>query len=84
MVCAIKAGSDIIMLDNFSLDQAKDAMAEIKKIGGGMRIKVEISGGIGQHNITDYAKLHPDIISLGYLTHSPTAIDFSLEIKKTD
>jgi nicotinate-nucleotide pyrophosphorylase (carboxylating) len=82
LVSAIKAGSDIIMLDNFSLDQAKAAMAEIKKIGDGRRIKVEISGGIGPHNITDYAKLHPDIISLGYLTHSPTAIDFSLEIKK--
>jgi nicotinate-nucleotide pyrophosphorylase (carboxylating) len=82
MVCAIKAGSDIIMLDNFSLDQAKAAMAEIKKIGGHRRIKVEISGGIGPQNISEYAMLQPDIISLGYLTHSPTAIDFSLEIKK--
>ena len=82
MVCALKAGSDIIMLDNFSLDQAKAAMAEIKKIGGHRRIKVEISGGIGPQNIADYAKLQPDIISLGYLTHSLTAIDFSLEIKK--
>jgi len=84
MVCAIKAGSDIIMLDNFSLDQAKAAMTEIKKIGGRRRIKVEISGGIDPQNIVDYAKLHPDIISLGCLTHSPTAIDFSLEIKKND
>jgi nicotinate-nucleotide pyrophosphorylase (carboxylating) len=84
MVCAIKAGSDIIMLDNFSIDQAKTAITEIKKIGGRRRIKVEISGGIDQQNIVDYAKLHPDIISLGYLTHSPTAIDFSLEIKKND
>jgi len=84
MVCALKAGSDIIMLDNFSLDQAKAAMTEIKKIGGRRRIKVEISGGIDPQNIVDYAKLHPDIISLGCLTHSPTAIDFSLEIKKND
>jgi nicotinate-nucleotide pyrophosphorylase (carboxylating) len=82
MVCALKAGSDIIMLDNFSLDQAKAAMTEIKKIGGRRRIKVEISGGIGPQNIADYAKLQPDVISLGYLTHSPSAIDFSLEIKK--
>jgi nicotinate-nucleotide pyrophosphorylase (carboxylating) len=82
MVCALKAGSDIIMLDNFSLDQAAAAMAEIKKIGGGRKIKVEISGGIGPQNIVDYAKLQPDVISLGYLTHSSTAVDFSLEIKK--
>lgn len=81
MAYAVKAGSNIIMLDNFSLDQAKVAMAEIKKIGGRKSIKVEISGGISPQNIADYAKLQPDIISLGYLTHSSTAIDFSLEIK---
>ena len=81
MVCAVKAGSDIIMLDNFSQDQAKVAMAEIKKMGVRKSIQVEISGRIGPQNIADYAKLQPDIISLGYLTHSSTAIDFSLEIK---
>jgi nicotinate-nucleotide pyrophosphorylase (carboxylating) len=82
MVCAVKAGSDIIMLDNFSLDKAAVAMDEIKKIGGDRKIKVEISGGIGPQNIVDYANLQPDIISLGYLTHSSNAIDFSLEINK--
>ncbi|MFZ0514149.1 MAG: carboxylating nicotinate-nucleotide diphosphorylase [Candidatus Nitrosopolaris sp.] len=80
MICAVKAGSDIVMLDNFSLEQAKAAMTEIKKMGVRKNIKVEISGRIGLQNIADYAKLQPDIISLGYLTHSPTAIDFSLEI----
>jgi nicotinate-nucleotide pyrophosphorylase (carboxylating) len=81
MVCAVSAGSDIIMLDNFSLEQAKVAMAEIKKMGVRKSIKVEISGRIGPQNIADYGKLQPDIISLGYLTHSSTAIDFSLDIK---
>lgn len=80
IVGAIKAGSDIIMLDNFSLDQAKAAMMEIKKMDVPKRIKVEISGGISPQNIVDYAKLGPDIISLGYLTHSSTSVDFSLEI----
>jgi nicotinate-nucleotide pyrophosphorylase (carboxylating) len=79
-ICAINAGSDIVMLDNFTLKKAKAAMAAIKKMGVRKRIKVEISGRICQQNITDYAKLQPDIISLGYLTHSSTAIDFSLEI----
>ena len=78
-ICAINAGSDIVMLDNFTLKQAKAAMAAIKKMGVRKRIKVEISGRIGPQNITDYAKLQPDIISLGYLTHSSKAIDFSLE-----
>lgn len=79
MVCAVNAGSDIVMLDNFSVEQAKAAMVEIKKMGVRKRIKIEISGKIGPQNIADYAKLQPDIISLGYLTHSSTAIDFSLE-----
>jgi len=81
-ICAINAGSDIVMLDNFTLKQAKAAMAAIKKMGVRKRIKVEISGRIGPQNITDYAKLQPDIISLGYLTHSSTAIDFSLKTAK--
>ena len=82
LVSAIKAGSDIVMLDNFSLEQAKAGMAEIRKMGLRKNVKVEISGRIDQQNISSYAKLQPDIISLGYLTHSPKAIDFSLEIVK--
>ena len=82
LVSAIKAGSDIVMLDNFSLEQAKAGMAEIRKMGLRKNVKVEISGRIDPQNISSYAKLQPDIISLGYLTHSPKAIDFSLEIVK--
>ena len=82
LVSAIKAGSDIVMLDNFSLEQAKAGMAKIRKMGLRKNVKVEISGRIDQQNISSYAKLQPDIISLGYLTHSPKAIDFSLEIVK--
>ena len=82
LVSAIKAGSDIVMLDNFSLEQAKAGMAEIRKMGLRKNVKVEISGRIDPQNISSYAKLQPDIISLGYLTHSPKAIDFSLEIIK--
>src|SRR6266516_4304657 len=80
LVSAIKAGSDIVMLDNFSLEQAKAGMAKIRKIVLHKNVKVEISGSVDPQNIANYAKLQPDIISLGYLTHSPNAIDFSLEI----
>jgi nicotinate-nucleotide pyrophosphorylase (carboxylating) len=82
LVSAVKAGSDIVMLDNFSLEQARAGMAEIRKMGLRKKVKVEISGRIDPQNISSYAKLQPDIISLGYLTHSPHAIDFSLEIIK--
>jgi nicotinate-nucleotide pyrophosphorylase (carboxylating) len=80
MVFAVRAGSDIVMLDNFSPKQAKDAITQIRKMGVRKKVKVEISGRIDPHNIADYARLQPDIISLGYITHSPRAIDFSLEI----
>jgi nicotinate-nucleotide pyrophosphorylase (carboxylating) len=82
LVSAVKAGSDIVMLDNFSLEQAKAGMAEIRKLGVRKKVKVEISGRIDPQNISSYAKLQPDIISLGYLTHSPNAIDFSMDIIK--
>jgi nicotinate-nucleotide pyrophosphorylase (carboxylating) len=80
MHSAIDADVDIIMLDNFSLAQAEVAMDTIRKKAHHKKIKTEISGGIGLQTIVSYARLSPDIISLGYLTHSPRAIDFSLRI----
>ena len=80
MYSAINADVDIVMIDNFSLVQAGVAMVAIRKKAHRKKIKTEISGGIGLQNIMSYARLRPDIISLGYLTHSPRAIDFSLRI----
>jgi nicotinate-nucleotide pyrophosphorylase (carboxylating) len=80
MVSAVRAGSDIVMLDNFSPKKAEAAITQIRKMGVRKKVKIEISGRINPHNIADFAKLQPDIISLGYLTHSPKAIDYSLEI----
>jgi nicotinate-nucleotide pyrophosphorylase (carboxylating) len=77
---AITAGADIVMLDNFSPEQAGKIMREISRIGLRKKVKIEISGGITMQNIRDYAKELPDIISVGFLTHSSKAIDFSLEI----
>src|SRR5215208_2399606 len=77
---AITAGADIVMLDNFSPEEAAKIIKEISRMGIREKVKVEISGGITMQNIRDYAKEQPDIISVGFLTHSPKAIDFSLEI----
>ncbi|MGI0025947.1 MAG: hypothetical protein ACREA4_12505 [Nitrososphaera sp.] len=44
------------------------------------KCEIEISGGVNEKNIKRYAKGRPDFISLGYITHSPKAIDFSLEL----
>lgn len=77
---AITAGVDIVMLDNFPPAEAAKTMKEISRMGLRKKLKLEISGGINIRNIRDYAKALPDIISIGFLTHSSQAIDFSLEI----
>lgn len=77
---AISAGADIVMLDNFSPEDAAKIIKEISRMGIREKVKLEISGGITMQNIRDYAKAEPDIISVGFLTHSPKAVDFSLEI----
>ena len=77
---AIEAGANIIMLDNFSIVEAKKTLLKIKDKGLRNLVKIEISGGINFKNIVNYAKLKPDIISIGYLTHSAPSLDFSLKI----
>ena len=77
---AITAGADIVMLDNFSAAKAAKIMKEISTMGLRKKVKIEFSGGINIQNIRDYAKEGPDIISVGFITHSSKAIDFSLEI----
>jgi len=42
---------------------------------------LEVSGGINEGNITEYAKCNIDVISMGSLTHSTKSVDISLEIQ---
>jgi nicotinate-nucleotide pyrophosphorylase (carboxylating) len=68
------------MLDNFDPAAAKDAINTISKMGLRERSKIEISGGVRFRNIRSYAEANPDRISVGYLTHSAKAADYSLKI----
>jgi nicotinate-nucleotide pyrophosphorylase (carboxylating) len=79
-VAAAKA--DIVMLDNFTPKEAQQTIREITRMGLRNKVKIELSGGINQKNIMYYSRAKPDFISLGYITHSSKAIDFSLEIMK--
>lgn len=78
---AIKSGADIIMLDNFSPQQAQKTISYLKKSGLRKKILVEISGGVNLSNIKEYAYALPDMISVGSLTHSSKSIDFSMEME---
>lgn len=74
---AIEAGADIIMLDNMSYDEMKEAV----EINRGRRL-LEASGNVTEENIREVAETGVDIISLGALTHSVKCFDISMKIKK--
>jgi nicotinate-nucleotide pyrophosphorylase (carboxylating) len=79
-VKAVKAGADIVMLDNMSPDDIKNVLADLKPLKLKDKFLIEVSGGINPDNIVEYSKTGVDIISTGYLTHSARALDMSLEI----
>jgi len=68
-------GIDVILLDNMKPAQIREAMALGKD-----KVKFEASGGVTLKNIRQIAATGVDYISIGALTHSPRAIDFSLEL----
>ena len=67
---------DRIMLDNMSLDQIREA---VRRAQG--RVKLEASGGVDLTNVVKIAATGVDYISVGALTHSPQALDISLDVK---
>ncbi|HEX7467522.1 MAG TPA: carboxylating nicotinate-nucleotide diphosphorylase [Methanobacterium sp.] len=79
-VRAVKAGADIVMLDNMSPDDIKNVLTTLESLGLKDKVLIEVSGGITPENIADYSETGVDIISTGYLTHSARALDMSLEI----
>ncbi len=67
-------GADIIMLDNFSLEDMREA---VKKIGG--RLETEASGNINETTLRAVAETGVDSISSGALTHQIKSLDLSLK-----
>ena len=73
---AIRAGADIILLDNLSTSDMREA---VRRIAG--RAKVEISGGVTLERIPELAETGADYVSVGALTHSAPAADLSFELE---
>lgn len=71
---AVEAGADIIMLDNMSHEQLKEAITFIDG-----RAEVEVSGNVTRENIAKLTDLGVDYISSGALTHSAPIMDISLK-----
>ncbi len=74
---ALKSGAEIIMLDNMSISEMREAVQLVAN-----RALVEASGGISLENVRDVAATGVDFISIGALTHSPRALNLSLEMKR--
>ncbi|MGS2717759.1 carboxylating nicotinate-nucleotide diphosphorylase [Eionea flava] len=75
---ALDAGADIIMLDNFSLEDMRTAVAENKKYAG--KTKLEASGGITETTLVAIAETGVDYISIGALTKDCKAVDLSMRL----
>lgn len=74
---ALDAGADVIMLDNMAPQQIRQAVEMIDKAA-----VIEISGGVNLANMKEYALPGVDVISVGALTHSAPAADFSMLVRK--
>ncbi|KAF2218632.1 nicotinate-nucleotide pyrophosphorylase [Elsinoe ampelina] len=79
---AIQAGADIVMLDNFTPEDMKEAARLIKeKWGRGPRaVLVEVSGGLTEDNVGRYVSDHVDIISSSSIHQGVKHVDFSLKV----
>ena len=79
-VRAAEAGADIIMLDNMTPAQAKETMSALGNRGLRDKVTIEVSGGINETTIRDYAGCGVNVISMGSLTHTVRNFSLSLEI----
>jgi nicotinate-nucleotide pyrophosphorylase (carboxylating) len=73
---ALRAGAQMILLDNFTPAAVRTAVAQIAG-----RVAVEVSGGVTLLSVREYAEAGPDYIAIGALTHSAPAADISLEVE---
>jgi nicotinate-nucleotide pyrophosphorylase (carboxylating) len=73
---ALRAGAEVLLLDNFRPDGVREAVAAIRG-----RVPVEVSGGVTLETVRAYAEAGADYIAVGALTHSAPASDISLEIE---
>jgi nicotinate-nucleotide pyrophosphorylase (carboxylating) len=71
---AARAGVDVVLLDNMSIDQLRAAVEIMQG-----RARTEASGGVKLSNVRAIAETGVDFISVGALTHSAPAVDIALD-----
>lgn len=71
---ALEAGADIIMLDNMSVDEMREAVSWVNG-----RVPLEVSGNVVIDRLKELGKLGVDYVSVGRITHSFQSLDISME-----
>ncbi|NXP01089.1 NADC pyrophosphorylase, partial [Certhia brachydactyla] len=77
-LAAAGAGADIVLLDNLAPQELHVVAAQVK--AAHPRVTVEASGGIVLGTLAQFLGPHIDVVSMGCLTHSAPALDFSLRV----
>jgi nicotinate-nucleotide pyrophosphorylase (carboxylating) len=76
---ALEADADRLLLDNMTPDALRAAVEQV-----GERASLEATGGITLETVRDYASTGVQFVSIGALTHSAPALDFSLTLRATE
>jgi nicotinate-nucleotide pyrophosphorylase (carboxylating) len=80
-VTAAGAGADILLLDNMTPARVRETISLLLAKGLRDRVVIEVSGGIDERSLPDYAASGIDVISMGALTHTVKNFSFTLEIQ---
>ena len=72
---ALAVGVDIVLVDNMSIDDVREAVRLTRG-----QAKVEVSGGVALDQLDEMASVGPEFVSVGALTHSAPAADFSFDL----
>jgi nicotinate-nucleotide pyrophosphorylase (carboxylating) len=80
---ALRAGADVLLLDNFAPAALRPVCAELRRLAAelGRSVELEASGGIDLHSAADFAASGVDRLSSGAPTHSAPALDLSLDLE---
>jgi nicotinate-nucleotide pyrophosphorylase (carboxylating) len=77
---AIEAGADVVLIDNFTLDQMREAVAIRDAID--VRVRLEASGGLTLERARAVGETGVDLIAVGELTHSARVLDLGLDLQQ--
>jgi len=74
-------GVDVILLDNFTIEQMRQAVALRNQLGLAGKVELEASGNVTLETVRDVAETGVERIAVGALTHSAPALDLGMDIR---